>query len=98
MGTVPSLPELFEARAPGSTAVIAAGRTLRYAELQAEVGRIAAALADSGCGRGSIVGVCAERTALLPAALLAVLRSGAASVAAQIAQTLRDRLQRVRPS
>ncbi len=73
--------ELFEARAaerPDATAVHHDGRDVGYAELAAMAGRIARWLRAAGAGPGDVVGVCAPRGVPLVAALLGVLRSGAA--------------------
>ncbi|GLW71043.1 hypothetical protein Kpho02_33420 [Kitasatospora phosalacinea] len=67
------------ARTPDAVAVAVEGRpALTYRELDALSGRIAARLAAEGVGPGSLVAVSAERSPELVAALLGVLRSGAA--------------------
>ncbi|WP_326585325.1 amino acid adenylation domain-containing protein [Streptomyces sp. NBC_00481] len=65
-------------RHPGRTAVVAHDGSLSYRELADRSARVAAALAAAGCGPGSTVGVLAPRGRDLPAALLGVLRAGAA--------------------
>jgi amino acid adenylation domain-containing protein len=68
------------AERPGATAVRGPGAHLTFAELDAAADRIAAALAELGCGPEDLVAVCAERSAELVAAVLGVVRSGAAYV------------------
>jgi amino acid adenylation domain-containing protein len=63
------------ARTPHAVAVVGA---LTYAELDALSAGVAAALRARGAGRGSLVAVCSERSARMVAALLGVLRTGAA--------------------
>ncbi|MGW2782764.1 amino acid adenylation domain-containing protein [Streptomyces populi] len=74
---------LFEAQAaatPGATALIAGEVRRSYAELDARADRIAGRLHAAGVAAGDHVGVCLERTADLPAALLAAWKVGAAYV------------------
>ncbi|HEX6370148.1 MAG TPA: amino acid adenylation domain-containing protein [Longimicrobium sp.] len=66
------------ARMPGAVAVEGADGALTYAELDALSAGVAAALRARGAGRGSLVAVAAERSARMVAALLGVLRAGAA--------------------
>ncbi|HEX5872256.1 MAG TPA: amino acid adenylation domain-containing protein, partial [Longimicrobium sp.] len=66
------------ARTPDAVAVEGADGALTYAELDALSAGVAAALRARGAGRGSLVAVCAERSARMVAALLGVLRAGAA--------------------
>ncbi|WP_406208979.1 amino acid adenylation domain-containing protein [Kitasatospora sp. NBC_01560] len=66
------------ARTPEAVAVSAADGVLDYAGLDATAGRLAHLLAGHGAGPGSLVAVAVRRGRLLPAALLGVLRSGAA--------------------
>ncbi|MFG1891964.1 amino acid adenylation domain-containing protein [Micromonospora sp. NPDC049051] len=65
---------------PDAPAVSYGDDRLTYAQLDARAGRIAAALRARGCGPGTRVGVCLERSVDLVAALLGVLRCGAAYV------------------
>ena len=55
-----------------------AGTVLTYGELAAAAEGLAGLLASRGVGRGDVVAVWAHRNAHLPAAVLGVLRSGAA--------------------
>ncbi|MFJ9338744.1 amino acid adenylation domain-containing protein [Streptomyces sp. NPDC101733] len=64
------------ARTPRATAVDDGTRVLTYAGLWEVSGRLAGQLARLGVGPDTAVAVCAERSVLLPAALLGVLRSG----------------------
>jgi amino acid adenylation domain-containing protein len=68
------------ARTPERTALVAADAALTYAELDARSAALAAELRARGVGRGSLVGVALGRSSRLPAAVLGVLRSGAAYV------------------
>jgi amino acid adenylation domain-containing protein len=76
-----SLPQMVEAKAaavPDRVAVHAGERRRTYAEFNAEANRIANGLLARGVGRGDIVGVALGRSVELPAALLGVLKAGAA--------------------
>ncbi|MCI3225753.1 non-ribosomal peptide synthetase [Streptomyces sp. NP-1717] len=82
--------------APDAPAVVARGRTLSYAELDAAADRVAALLVARGAVRRP-VGVCVERTENLPVAVLGVLKAGGSCVpvdpehpAERIAFTVRD--------
>ncbi|WP_440085392.1 amino acid adenylation domain-containing protein [Streptosporangium sp. LJ11] len=67
-------------RAPDAPALIdATGRTT-YAELVAEVDRMAGALAGSGVEPGGLVGLCLPRGRAAVTAMMAVLRAGAGYV------------------
>jgi amino acid adenylation domain-containing protein len=65
-------------RTPDAVAVEGADGALTYKQLDALSAGVAAALRARGCGRGSIVAVCTERSARMVAALLGVMRAGAA--------------------
>ncbi|MEV7615501.1 amino acid adenylation domain-containing protein [Streptomyces sp. NPDC089799] len=67
-------------RTPAATAVRHDGTALTYAELDAAADRLARRLRRHGAGPGTFVALLMDRSADLPAALLAVLRSGAAYV------------------
>jgi amino acid adenylation domain-containing protein len=74
---------LFAARAartPEAPAVSCEGRTVRYGELDAWSRRLAARLRRAGVAPGDRVGLAAARSADLVAAMLAILRAGAAYV------------------
>ncbi|MEZ3179521.1 amino acid adenylation domain-containing protein [Streptomyces pimonensis] len=66
--------------APDATAVRFQDRALGYGELDEAADRLARHLAGLGAGRGTLVGVCLERSPELLVSLLAVLRTGAAYV------------------
>ncbi|MEU1820006.1 amino acid adenylation domain-containing protein [Streptomyces roseifaciens] len=66
------------AATPDATAVLYAGRTLTYRQLDEQAGALAAELAAAGAGPDRIVAVAVPRSAELMVALLGVLKSGAA--------------------
>ncbi|MEH0822396.1 MULTISPECIES: non-ribosomal peptide synthetase [unclassified Micromonospora] len=79
--------ELVERRAratPTAPAVVEQGRTVSYAELDAAADAIAATLQQHGCGPGTYVGVHLHRGADAVAALLGVLKAGAAYVPVEV--------------
>jgi amino acid adenylation domain-containing protein len=71
---------------PQAAALVHGGGVTRYAELNADANRIAHALRRLGAGPETRVAVCLERTPALPAALLGVLKAGAAYVPLDPAQ------------
>ncbi|MFC4496458.1 amino acid adenylation domain-containing protein [Streptomyces ovatisporus] len=76
-----TLTELFErqaARTPDRTAVTADDESLTYGRLDRQANRLARLLAARGAGPGRLVALALPRTAALPVALLAVLKTGAA--------------------
>ncbi|HEV7518199.1 MAG TPA: amino acid adenylation domain-containing protein, partial [Thermoanaerobaculia bacterium] len=78
-----SLYERFAVQAaarPAAVAVVSAGERLSYGELARHAERLAGHLAALGVGRGDRVGLLLARSPRLPAAILAVLRAGAAYV------------------
>ncbi|HEX7239699.1 MAG TPA: condensation domain-containing protein, partial [Longimicrobiaceae bacterium] len=78
-----SVHELFAeqaARTPDAPALVFGGETLTYAELDARAARLARRLRERGVGPETRVGICAERSAELVTAMLAVLRAGGAYV------------------
>ncbi|MFI7673411.1 amino acid adenylation domain-containing protein [Actinophytocola sp. NPDC049390] len=75
-----SVPELIEqqtAAHPDRTALVAADRSLTYAELNAAANRLARTLVAQGAGPGALVALKLPRGADLVVAILAVLKSGA---------------------
>jgi amino acid adenylation domain-containing protein len=96
--------ELFEAQAertPGAVAVAFGDRRVTYAELNRSANRLAHGLRALGVGPGARVAVCLERSPEMPAALLAVLKAGAAYVPldpAHPGQRLRYVLEDSRPA
>ena len=83
LGAGRSLPDLVVDRAggtPEAAAIRDADRTWTYADLVHASGRLAGRLLDLGVGEDVRVAVCAERSADLVIALLAVLRAGGTCV------------------
>ncbi|MFE6615869.1 amino acid adenylation domain-containing protein [Amycolatopsis sp. NPDC057786] len=76
-GGVPEAVWRNASRTPHAVAVSAESGQLTYAELVGHADRIARVLAASGVTAGDTVGVCLPRDEFLPAALLAVWRTGA---------------------
>ena len=77
------LHELFEAqveRTPERTALVCGATTFTYAELDARANRIAQALRSRGVRRSQRVGLCLERGADMLAAVLGIVKAGAAYV------------------
>ncbi|HYH80774.1 MAG TPA: amino acid adenylation domain-containing protein [Longimicrobium sp.] len=72
--------EARAARTPHAAAVEAADAAWTLAELNARADRLAAELRARGAGRGTLAAVFLPRSAALPAALLGVLKAGAACV------------------
>ena len=66
------------ARTPDRAALVADGTTLTFAELDARATALARVLAARGAAPGQIVGLCLERSADLPVAMLAIAKAGAA--------------------
>ncbi|MFB6889199.1 amino acid adenylation domain-containing protein [Kitasatospora sp. NPDC056327] len=80
---VPLLPAAFAAQAaatPGATALVHDGVRLDYAELDARAEHLAARLRAAGAGPDTVVALALPRSAATVTALLAVLKSGAASL------------------
>jgi amino acid adenylation domain-containing protein len=78
--TVPERLALQAARTPDALALIAAGETLTFGELDRRAGRLARRLRAAGVGPESRVALLLDRTADLPVALLAVWKAGGACV------------------
>ncbi|WP_329537948.1 amino acid adenylation domain-containing protein (plasmid) [Streptomyces sp. NBC_01450] len=72
------LVEAQAARTPDAVAAEVSGASLTYGELVGRARRLAALLGERGVARGSVVGVCQERSLDLVVSLLGVLMSGAA--------------------
>jgi amino acid adenylation domain-containing protein/non-ribosomal peptide synthase protein (TIGR01720 family) len=68
----------WAAAQPQAEAVRFGGESWSYGELAARAGRLARALRRLGVGPEVVVGLCLERSLLLPAAVLAVLEAGGA--------------------
>ncbi|MGH7269324.1 MAG: non-ribosomal peptide synthetase, partial [Polyangiaceae bacterium] len=75
---VHDLIEAQAARSPEAVAVVSEARTLTYAELNSRAEALAWRLRDLGVARGSLVGLCTERSADMIVGLLGILKSGAA--------------------
>ncbi|MFD8733541.1 amino acid adenylation domain-containing protein [Streptomyces sp. NPDC059618] len=76
--TLTELVEAQAARLPDKTAVVAAGRSLTYAELDARAEALAAELTRHGVGPETVVGLVLPRTVNMVVALLGVLKAGGA--------------------
>jgi amino acid adenylation domain-containing protein len=75
--------ELFEAqsaRTPDRTAVRAGEEVLTYKELNEQANQLARHLRELGVGSGSLVGLCADRSARMLVGLMAILKAGGAYV------------------
>ena len=70
--------EAQAARTPDAAALESEGGRLTYAELNAWANRIASDLRTRGVAPGAIVGICVDRSAAMVAALLGILKAGAA--------------------
>ncbi|MFE5140466.1 non-ribosomal peptide synthase/polyketide synthase [Streptomyces fagopyri] len=80
-GTPTTVPALFEAQAataPDAVAVVAGPVTWTFAELNARANRLARVLTEHGAGPEEIVALSLPRTADFMAAILAVMKAGAA--------------------
>ncbi|MFR0356704.1 amino acid adenylation domain-containing protein [Streptomyces sediminimaris] len=75
---LPTLLAERTAATPDAVAVVADGATLTYRELDERANRLAAEILARGGGPGTVVALALPRTEVLPVALLAVLRTGAA--------------------
>jgi amino acid adenylation domain-containing protein len=77
---IPQLVERQAAATPDRAALVCGDEEVMYAELNRRANRIAHALREMGIGPESRVAVCLERTPMLIAAMLGVMKSGAAYV------------------
>ena len=78
-----SVLQRFEAQAertPAKIAVVSGSGALTYVELHTQSDQLAHALLARGIGAGTLIGVCLERSLLMPVALLGVLKTGAGYV------------------
>lgn len=78
--TIPQLVEEQAERTPARIALRAGATVWSYSELEARANRIAQTLRSRGVSRGQRVGLCVERSADMPAAMLGVLKAGAVYV------------------
>lgn len=78
--TVQALIEAQAAKTPDAPALVFAGETFSYAELDASANRLAHLLIEKGVGPDVPVGVCIERSATMVIAVLAVLKAGGAYI------------------
>lgn len=70
--------EVQVARTPDAVAVICSDASLTYDELNRRANQVAHYLATFGVGRGTLVGVCIERSPAIVVGLLGILKAGAA--------------------
>jgi non-ribosomal peptide synthetase-like protein len=89
-------------RTPAATAVVHRGRQWTYAELDERADRVAAHLRELGVGRDDLVGVFVDRSPEMVAALVGIMRAGAAYVpmdpgypSARLAMMLEDAAPKV---
>lgn len=97
--------ELFEKqveRTPQLVAVVYAGQSLTFAELNGRANRLARFLTEKGVGPDQLVGICVERSLEMVVGLLGILKAGAAYVpldpdypAERLARILEDAVPRV---
>ena len=78
-------------------AVTLGGNSISYAKLQQQANRIASGLVEAGAGSGTIVAICLERSIEMIAAMLGVVKAGAAYLpidpgypVARIGETIAD--------
>jgi amino acid adenylation domain-containing protein len=77
---VPELIAGHTSRDPQALAVASGDDTMSYAELDARADQVASHLAARGVRPGTLIGICLERGTELVAAMLGILKSGAAYV------------------
>src|SRR5580765_5550160 len=78
LGTLPRMFEAQAARTPHHVAVVFAGSSLTYAELNARANWLAHYLVELGLGPEKLAGICMERSLEMLTAMLAVLKAGGA--------------------
>lgn len=67
-------------RIPNAVVVVCAGETLSYEQLNQRANQLARSLQHSGAAPGDLIGICLERSAQMPLAILAALKAGCAYV------------------
>ncbi len=78
-----SVPEIFESwvtRNPEAVSLISGTVSVSYRELNTQANRLAHHLISLGVGSETLVGICIDRSVAMVAALLAILKAGAAYV------------------
>ncbi|MCM2389952.1 condensation domain-containing protein, partial [Streptomyces albipurpureus] len=95
--TLIELVEAQAARTPDAVAVVTAGETLTYAELDARAERLAVELTAHGVGPETVVSVVLPRTSTMVVALLGVLKAGGAYLPVDPAYA-RSRLPHILPT
>ena len=65
---------------PEATAIICQGQQLTYGELNQKANQLARYLQDMGVAKGSLVGLCVERSLSMVVGILAILKAGGAYV------------------
>ncbi len=79
-GTVHALIEAQAKKTPDAVAVEFEGKKLTYKELDARTNQLARALRGAGVGRGSLVGVCVERSVEMIVGVVGILKAGGAYI------------------
>ena len=78
--TIHAIFDNVAARSPGAPAVIDRGRVVSYGELLVRADLLAGALRARGVRRGTLVGICADRSLEFVVGTLAILKAGGAYV------------------
>ncbi|KZN40562.1 non-ribosomal peptide synthetase [Pseudoalteromonas luteoviolacea] len=78
-----SIHQLFEAQAqriPNTTALLFEEQSLTFSQLNQQANQVAHCLKAQGVGKGTLVGICVERSMSMVVGILAILKAGGAYV------------------